>query len=126
MNKIVKGKQYTITWNSNNLIMLHVDSDIVSSIMPCIDAEYGNIPKMTITQGKIHKYLRININYSSSCKVKLYMVGYIVKMIDNIPEDMRGESETPAAHHLFDTSEDVIKLSQTDADLLHNFLAKLL
>ena len=54
------------------------------------------------------------------------MFDCIVKIIDDIPEDMRGESETSAAHHLFGTAEDVTKLSQTDTDLLHNFLAKLL
>ena len=39
---------------------------------------------------------------------------------------MKGESATLATHHLFDTSEDVIKLSQTDADLLHHFVAHML
>ena len=54
--------------------MSHVDSYIVSSILDGIDAEYGNISKMTITQGNIHKYLGMNINYSYPGKVKLSMV----------------------------------------------------
>ena len=62
MNKIVKGKQYTILWYVNDLKMLHVDSDIVSSIMAHIDTKYRNIPKMTITQCKIHNYLRVTIH----------------------------------------------------------------
>ena len=53
---------------------------------------------MTITRGKVHKYLRMNIDYSSSDKVILLMVVYVVKMLDNIPEDMKGESATLAAH----------------------------
>ena len=47
-------------------------------------------------------------------------------MIDNIPEEMKGESATPAAHHLFDIAEDAMKLSQANADLLHHFVAQLL
>ena len=39
---------------------------------------------------------------------------------------MKGESATPAAHHLFDITEDATKLSQAEADLFHNFLSKLL
>ena len=39
---------------------------------------------------------------------------------------MKGESATPAAHHLFDISEDATKLSQADADLFHHFVAHLL
>ena len=47
-------------------------------------------------------------------------------MLENIPEDMKGESSTPAAHHLFDIAEDATKLSQADADLFHHFVAQLL
>ena len=54
------------------------------------------------------------------------MINYIVKMIDNIIEDMKGESYTPASHHLFDMAEDVTKISQADADIFHHFLAQLL
>ena len=54
------------------------------------------------------------------------MIYYIGKMVDNIPEDMKGESATPTAHHLFDIAEDVTKLSQADADLFHHFVAQLL
>ena len=54
------------------------------------------------------------------------MIDYIGKMLDNIPEDMKGESATPADHHLFDIAEDTTKLSQDDADLFHHFVAQLL
>ena len=54
------------------------------------------------------------------------MINYIGKMLDGIPEYMKGESATPAAQHLFDIAEDATKLSQADADLFHHFVAKLL
>ena len=44
----------------------------------------GNIAKMTITWGKIHKYLGMAIVYYSPGKVIFSMVDYIVKMIDDI------------------------------------------
>ena len=47
-------------------------------------------------------------------------------MFDDIPEDMKGESATPATHHLFEIAEDATKLSQADADLFHHFVAQLL
>ena len=47
-------------------------------------------------------------------------------MLDDIPEDMKGESATPAAHHIFDIAEDATKLSKADADLFHHFVAQLL
>ena len=54
--------------------MSRVDSYIVSSVLADIDAEYGKISKMTITQGNIHKYLGMTIKYSYPGKVKLSMV----------------------------------------------------
>ena len=51
------------------------------------------------------------------------MVNYTGKMLDDIPEDTKGESATSAAHHLFEIAEDTTKLSQDDADIFHQFLA---
>ena len=70
--------------------MLHVDSNIVYSVISDIDAEYRNIEKMTITRGKIHKYLGMTIDYSSPGKVIFSMVDFIVNMLDDIPEYIRG------------------------------------
>ena len=61
MNKYVKANQCTILWNVDDLKMFHVDYDIIYRVISDIDAEYGNISKMTITRGKIHKYLGMNI-----------------------------------------------------------------
>ena len=54
------------------------------------------------------------------------MIDYIGKFIDNIPEEMKGESATPDAHLIFDISEDATKLSQSNADFFHHFVAQLL
>ena len=81
---------------------------------------------MTITRGKVHKYLRMTIDYSSPGEVIFLNIDYNGKMIDNIAEDMKGESATPAAHHLFDIAEDATKLSQADADHFHHIVAQLL
>ena len=81
---------------------------------------------MTITQGKVYKYLGTTIDYSSPVKVILSMIEYTGKMLDDIPEDTKGESATPAANHLFYIAEDATKLSQADAELFHHLVAQLL
>ena len=48
-------------------------------------ATAGNILKITITWGKIHKYLGMTINYSSSGKVIISIVDYIGSMINDTP-----------------------------------------
>ena len=68
----------------------------------------------------------MTIDYSSPGKLILSMIDYIGKMLDGIPDDMKGESATPAAHHLFDIAEDATKLSQANTDIFHHFVALLL
>ena len=62
MNKIVGGKQCTILWHVNDLKTSHGDPAVIFNVLADIDAEYGKIAKMTITQGKVHKYLGITID----------------------------------------------------------------
>ena len=126
MNKIIKGNQFTILWHSKNLKNSYVDYDFIYAVIVDIKLYYVNVAKMTITRGKIHKYLGITTNYSSPVKAKLSMVEYIGKILENIPGDMKGESATTSGHHLFDTYEDRIKLSQSNTDLFHHRVEKLL
>ena len=62
MNRNVNGKQCTILCDVDNLDILHVDSKIVSGVLSDMDTEYGNIVKMTIMRGKIHKYLGMTVD----------------------------------------------------------------
>ena len=47
-------------------------------------------------------------------------------MIGDTLEYIRGLSVAPVTHHLSDISEDAIKLSLTEEELFHNFVAQLL
>ena len=80
--KIVKGKQCTIPWHVDNPKVSHVDSDIISSFLADIDAEYGKIAKMTITWGKIRKYLSMTIDCYSPEKAILLIAYWFGKMIN--------------------------------------------
>ena len=71
---------------------MRVDSDVVSSVLSEIDTYDGNVEKTNITQGKIQKYLRMTIDYSTLSKVKPYMIDYIGKILENTPD--RGISNT--------------------------------
>ena len=89
-NNIIDNKQCTILWHVDYLNTSHVDPVVVSSVLADIDAEYGKIEKITITQGKVHKYLGMTIDYSSPGKVIFSMINYIGKILDDIPEDVKG------------------------------------
>ena len=125
MNKIIDGKK-TILWHTDDLKKSNVDPAIISSILSDIDAEYGKISKMTITRGKVHKYLVMIIDCSSPGEIIFSIIDYIGKMLDNIPEEMKGGLATPYAHHLFDIEKYATKIFQGDAYLFHHFVAQLL
>ena len=79
---------------------------------------------MTIPQVKIHKYLGMIIEYSLLEKLKWSTVDYIGNTPNEILEDTREESATPATHHIFDMMKGTTILSQTNADSFYFFLAR--
>ena len=69
VNKIIDGSQCTIGWHVDDLKISHVDGKVSQKILDILQKEYGKeapIPSMT---GKIHEYLGITIDYSTSGKV---------------------------------------------------------
>ena len=64
--------------------MSHIDYNIFSRDLSDIDAEYGNISKMTTTQGNIHKYFGMTMDYSLISKEIFSVVDYILKMLTYI------------------------------------------
>ena len=85
MNKIIDNKQCNILWHINDMKTSHVDPAVISSVLSDIDAEYGKIEKMTITRGKVHKYLGMTIDYYLPGKVILSTTSYIGNILENIP-----------------------------------------
>ena len=59
-------------------------------------------------------------------KVQISMGDYIDEMLKSLPEDMAGESLTPAGNHLFTVNPDAVALSTQESDLFHHYVAKLL
>ena len=62
MNNIIDNKKCTILWHANYLKTSYSEPAVISRFLADIDAEYGKIAKITITQGKVHKYLGITID----------------------------------------------------------------
>ena len=90
MNKIIGDKQCTILWHADDLNTSHVDPAVIYSVPAEIDSEYAKIWKITITRGKFYKYLGMTIDYSSPGKVIFPIIDYVGKILDSIPEDMKG------------------------------------
>ncbi len=54
------------------------------------------------------------------------MIDYIKSMLADVPDNMGGESATPAGNHLFQVNPDGELLNEATAILFHHFTARLL
>jgi hypothetical protein len=88
-----------------------VCEDILELLGEC----YGKEAPLTITRGKVHKYLGMTIDYSIEGKVKISMKKYIDEVLDEAPDNMDGETATPAANHLFTVSNQPDPLDEAES-----------
>jgi hypothetical protein len=125
-NKIINGKQCTILWHVDDLQIAHVDPEVVTSVIDMIELEFGKEAPLTKTRGKVHEYLGMSIDFSTDGKERFSMVDYVQAMLDDLPDDMRGECAMPASNFLFDVDADCEKLDHKTSELCHHNTAKLL
>ena len=73
-NKMINGKQMTVTWHVNDLKISHMDSNEVMKCIEHFKKIYGN--RMTIHRGKVHDYLGMDLDFSSAKTLKIGMIKY--------------------------------------------------
>ena len=63
----------------------------------------GKTAPLTISTGKVHEYLGMEIDFSKKGKVTYSQYDYINEILFSVSKykDMQGESPTPASPHLF-------------------------
>lgn len=127
VNKQINGSQCTILWHVDDLKISHREPNVVTSVIKRLNDEFGDKAPLTVTRGKVHKYLGMTIDYSVPDKVVMIsMKDYIKSMLDALSDDMNGESATPAGNHLFQVNENGVKLDEDKAIMFHHNTAKLL
>ena len=125
-NQDINGSQCTVLWHVDDIKISHSDPVVVTEIITKLQAEFGKELPLTVTRGKKHEYLGMEIDFSKEGKVVITMINYIEEMLEELPDDMAGTAATPAANHLFDVQENGTKLDQQKSDFFHHNVAKLL
>ena len=127
MNKTINGKQCTALWHVDDLKISHVDPNVVTDVISQLEAEFGVEAPLTIMRGKIHDYLGMVLDYTIDGKIQIKMNDYVATVLEEAPLDMKGESATPAAAHLFEVNQtNATLLDAETADEFHHIVAKLL
>jgi hypothetical protein len=125
-NKMINGKQCTIAWYVDDCKISHVGSKQVDDILEQLEKQFG---KLTITHGKKHTYIGMDIDFLSEGRVSILMKDHLLECIKTF-EATDGKIEslvtTPAAHNLFDIDNEAKLLDKNKSETLHHIVAKLL
>jgi hypothetical protein len=132
-NKIVKGKQLTVVWHVDDLKVSHVSSNVVTKMADWLKSTYERLfddgsGEMKICRGKIHEYLGMTLDFTVDGEVKVTMIPYVKEIVQQFQEhdNSTKTAATPAAEHLFKVNEDTTPLTQRQATVFQNFVAKFL
>jgi hypothetical protein len=122
-NKVINGKQCTICWYVDDNKISHVDANVVTDVIKKIEEKFG---KMTVTRGKEHTFLGMNLTLQEDGTVKIDMKDYVEEAIKDFGEDVSKHVATPAKKDLFEIDERSPRLDTKSADHFHRIVAKLL
>ena len=123
-NKMVNGKQCTITWHVDDNKISHVDSKVMSQVIKDIKKKFG---EMTVTRGKEHVFLRMDITFRGNGTFAILMKEYLEELIIEFGEEIgNGVTTSPAGKYMFSVDENSPKLDEERAKKFHSITAKLL
>ena len=125
-NKMVRGSQLTITWHVDDLKISHAKKEVLEDLLKQLNGTFRKDGPLTIHRGKKHDYLGMWLDFSLDGKVQVQMFDYIDNMLEDLPEDMCGTVNSPAADHLFAVSNTAKKLTREQSEMFHHNVAKLL
>jgi len=122
-NCMIDGKQCTIAWYVDDTKISHISHKVVTEIILKIEEKFG---KMTVTRGKEHVFLGMNIRYTKEGTAVVQMRDYLVEALEESEMEITRATSTPAKKNLFDVDEKSPVLGKREAEIFHSVVAKLL
>ena len=133
-NKTVNGTQMTICFHVDDCKLSHHSSRANDNMIDWLCQEYESIfedgsGQMTVSRGRVHKYLGMTLDYTICGQVNISMFNYIDKIInafDKAEPKGGGTKSSAAPDDLFKVDKDREKLWPEKAVEFHNLVAKTL
>ena len=125
-NKMINGKQMTVTFHVDDLKISHEDNFELTKMIIWLGKKYGN--KLVVHRGDVHDYLGMDLDYSEKGVVKMSMIKQLEKVFADFPEDIGKPASTPASDHLFkirDPEETEKEGKYLDDEKISNFIIQL-
>jgi hypothetical protein len=133
-NKIIEGEQMTSCFHVDDCKLGHRKKKVMDLMIGHLQQEYDSIFEdgsgaMTVSRGKIHKYLDMTLDYSVPGQVKITMLDYVDEILaafEKAEPKGGGTKKSAAPDSLFKVDKDCEKIAQAKAVELHNLVAKTL
>jgi hypothetical protein len=125
-NKMVNGKQFTITWHVDDLKLSYVDAEEVTKMIDWLKSFYRD--NLRVSRGKTHDYLGMDLDFTEPGKVKITMIPYLKGVIKDFPKEITVRAASLSAENLFTVREDQDRepLNESHALAFHHIVAQLL
>ena len=116
-NKIINGKQCTITFYVDDNKISHEDPEVVRSIVRKLEEHFG---KVKVIEGPSFDFLGMDINLRKDGKVEISMKKQVDEAIDWFGEEITESPKTPANKNLFNIVENAEELDKKNQ--IHSIL----
>jgi hypothetical protein len=103
-NKTIDGHQMTVCFHVDDCKLSHRDPKVMDDMIGWLKKEYEHIfedcyGKMTVSRGKVHKYLGMQLDYTIRGMVKISMLEFVDEILAAFDrEDPRSGGTKPALH----------------------------
>ena len=125
-NKKVNSEQLTICWHVDDLKSSHINPKVNDEFLQWIKDTFGQLGEAKMTQGPLHDYLGMTLDYSVPGQVSINVSHYVKKMVKEFPqENFKGASVTsPWNENLSKVQNDSAPLEKEQAELFHTVTAQ--
>jgi hypothetical protein len=120
---MINGSQSTIAWYVDDMKISHIDPKVVTQMIDKLASHFG---KMTVTCGREHSFLGMNIVYTNERTAEKKMESYLQKAVDDFHGDMKNEAISPHKKNLFEVDANSDSLTKDKADNFRSIIASLL
>ena len=110
VNKMVDGRQLTVAWHVDDLIVSHEKKEVLDDFIGMMQIEFGKDSSLSVSRGPVQDYLGMTLDFSEKGRVVVRMHDYVKTMLNDAPSSMDGTAATPAAAHLFKVNTENPKL----------------
>ena len=118
---MVNSEQLTVYWHVDDLKSSHIHPKVNDKFLQWIKDMFGQLGEVKMTQGPLHDYLGMTLDYSVPGQFSIDMSHYVKKMVKEFPQEnlRRASVASPWNENLFKVQHDSSHLEKDHAELFH-------